>query len=259
MRIGVCKNKFDPITKFEYENLKTYLSVFDKIYLINNKSNKNILNLVIDDKRIIVETEILENNFEIFEVDSDIDLVMNGNFNLLERQVVDYIYKNRLYYSRIAKRFLSDYRYKHSVSVSNLCVKLAKKHGIDENKAYIAGILHDIYKEIDKEKSYEIMNSYFQNLICKPYPVHHSYTATIFLKECLLIDDEDILDAVFNHTICNDDKPLSKILYIADKLDPLRGYDVKETIKLCMNNLDEGFNFVKNEQTEFLRKKEINE
>ena len=49
-------------------------------------------------------------------------------------------------YKKIIKSRMSDYRYKHSVNVAKEAVRLAKKYGADEEKAAIAGILHDITK-----------------------------------------------------------------------------------------------------------------
>ena len=41
-------------------------------------------------------------------------------------------------------------RYEHSLSVMNFSVELAKYYGVDEEKARVAGLLHDCAK--DKER-----------------------------------------------------------------------------------------------------------
>ena len=41
---------------------------------------------------------------------------------------------------------LDDERYEHSIGVAEYCVKLAKKYGLNEEKAYVAGLLHDCAK-----------------------------------------------------------------------------------------------------------------
>ena len=45
----------------------------------------------------------------------------------------------------IAKNMKSS-RFEHSLSVASLCKKLAKLHKVDEKKAYMAGLLHDVCK-----------------------------------------------------------------------------------------------------------------
>ena len=43
---------------------------------------------------------------------------------------------------------LSEKRYMHSVGVMRKAEQLAKKYGIDVNKAKLAGLAHDIAKEM---------------------------------------------------------------------------------------------------------------
>ena len=46
---------------------------------------------------------------------------------------------------------LSQKRYIHSLNVADECRKLAEKYGEDPDKAYFAGLLHDICKEMPDE------------------------------------------------------------------------------------------------------------
>ena len=46
------------------------------------------------------------------------------------------------------KKHLSPYRYDHSLRVAETAKSLAKHYHIDEPKAYITGLLHDIAKEL---------------------------------------------------------------------------------------------------------------
>ena len=54
-------------------------------------------------------------------------------------------------YAKILKDTLSDRRFYHSLCVSQSAIKLAKRYGVDEEKAEVAGLLHDIGKAIDHE------------------------------------------------------------------------------------------------------------
>ena len=62
-------------------------------------------------------------------------------------------------YKKIIRPMMGDRRYNHSVNVSQEAVRLARKYGADEEKAAIAGILHDITKEVDFEKQLQIIQS----------------------------------------------------------------------------------------------------
>ena len=50
-------------------------------------------------------------------------------------------------YKKIISERMGDYRFSHSVNVAKEAKKLAKHYGADENKAEVAGILHDITKD----------------------------------------------------------------------------------------------------------------
>ncbi|MBO5725698.1 MAG: HD domain-containing protein, partial [Clostridia bacterium] len=55
-------------------------------------------------------------------------------------------------YKEILKGRLKEKRYIHSLAVADEAVRLAKKYGCDEEKAYLAGLLHDITKNTPKEE-----------------------------------------------------------------------------------------------------------
>ena len=54
-------------------------------------------------------------------------------------------------YIQLLKSTLSKKRFIHSINVASMCLSLAKKHGADAEKAYLAGLLHDIGKALDHE------------------------------------------------------------------------------------------------------------
>ena len=57
---------------------------------------------------------------------------------------------------------LSDERYEHTLNVRKMAVKLAKRYGVDEDKAALAALLHDSAKEISKDEMREILRAYPQ-------------------------------------------------------------------------------------------------
>ena len=58
------------------------------------------------------------------------------------------------------KKTLSEKRYKHSLGVCDEALKLARIFGADEEKAYIAGLLHDCAKGYDIDKQIELCAEY---------------------------------------------------------------------------------------------------
>ena len=55
---------------------------------------------------------------------------------------------------------VSEYRYEHSLMVADEAKKLAKKYNLDEDKAYVAGLVHDIAKEFTHEENTLLVNKY---------------------------------------------------------------------------------------------------
>lgn len=123
------------------------------------------------------------------------------------------------------KKNLKPSRYDHSISVGETARMLAKIHHVDENKAYIAGILHDCTKYLTNEEHDEYLRYYDSDKLDCPESIKHSFSAKYYLKEKLNFHDSDILNAIYNHTICNSRDKLSLIIYIADKREPLRNID----------------------------------
>lgn len=117
-------------------------------------------------------------------------------------------------------------RFVHSVAVANTSMCMAARFGVDLEKAYIAGLLHDNAKCIDydeqikmcREMSVEITNFEYNN----PYLIHGKLGAGL-LKTDYGIEDRAISEAVKWHTT---GKPamnkLESIVFIADFIEPMR-------------------------------------
>ena len=119
------------------------------------------------------------------------------------------------------KNNLSDFRYEHCLLVADEAKKLAHHYHIDENNAYIAGLVHDIAKEFDdKENAYWIEKYHLSSDLYKPEfkKIIHANIGVVVAKELYSLDD-DICNAVCYHTIGN--VPMSlldKIVFISDKI-----------------------------------------
>ena len=147
-------------------------------------------------------------------------------------------------YKNLIKEMMSEKRYLHSVSVSNAAMKLAKKYEFDTEKAAIAGILHDITKEMPDEFHLELFEKHnvkLDEIEKKSKKLWHSISGSIFIKENLHIDDEEILNAVKYHTTGRKNMTLlDKIIFLSDFLAVDRNYENSEIMrKQAFENLDE--------------------
>ncbi|MGN0635237.1 MAG: nicotinate (nicotinamide) nucleotide adenylyltransferase [Acutalibacteraceae bacterium] len=155
--------------------------------------------------------------------------------------VADYIRQKELYtdpwtaYRRLLREKLSDYRLYHSFCVADSARKLAEKYGFDPDRAYTAGLLHDVMKDTDKKQTLVFMGKAGVSLteaeLHNP-KLWHAMAGEAFLRTELRITDEDILRAVRYHTTGRGDMTLpEKILYIADYISADRAYDGVEKMR----------------------------
>lgn len=133
---------------------------------------------------------------------------------------------------RLAKKVINNKkRYKHSLSTAKLAYKLAKKHGVNPKKAYIAGLFHDFSKFFTKDQylSFLSYDEFNQN---KDYiQLHHGPSAAYYFKYFIL-DDNDCFNSIYFHTVANlEMSNLSKIIFISDKAEKNRKYQEVEPIR----------------------------
>ena len=132
-------------------------------------------------------------------------------------------------YVDIIRNKLSPYRFNHSVEVAKSAVYLSEKYGGDCEKMYVAGLLHDVLKEADREETFSYVEKYIISLseLEKVTPkLWHAIVGAEFIRNELSIDDEEIITAVRYHTTGRADMTLSeKILFIADFISADRDYN----------------------------------
>ena len=172
-----------------------------------------------------------------FEHPASSTLVRQGHFEYLPKSVVRVILEKGLYFDQICAHHVSQYRYEHSLAVAETAVELAKYHHVDPTKAYVAAMMHDVCKEMDKAKMKRCMEICFPALMSYAEPVWHGWLGFRKLKEMGIYDDE-ILSAVYHHVLGDGRKVLDKIIYIADKSNPKRHHDITEEIELAKVDLD---------------------
>ncbi len=166
----------------------------------------------------------------------------------LPQKVVQYIVTHHLYgtegdsemydVERMAaflKKRLSSERYTHVMNVAKECRKLAKRYGEDPERAYFAGMVHDICKEDPKEQQHDWALLSGLGLSAEEessYKVWHGAAGAYFLQEMFGVRDMDILYAVRFHTVGRSGMSmLEKIVYLGDMISDERSYSGVEVMR----------------------------
>lgn len=165
-------------------------------------------------------------------------------------------------YKKIIRGKMGDFRYEHSVNVSKEAKKLARLYGANEEKAQLAGILHDITKEMPKEEQLQIIvdSGIILDNVQKNAPkLWHGISGSIYVQQNLCIDDEDILNAIRYHTTGRANMSLlEKIIFIADFTSEERTYSGVATMrKKSRKSLDEAMLYAYKFTFKDLSKREI--
>jgi len=133
------------------------------------------------------------------------------------------------------KGMLLEKRYKHSVAVMETAVEMALFYGADVEKARIAGLLHDCAKNYSPEEMIALCDEYsieLDDVTKKQHGLIHAFLGAEIAKREFGIDDDEIYDAIYFHTVGKPNmSTLTKIIYIADGIEPLRNYDGVEHLR----------------------------
>jgi nicotinate (nicotinamide) nucleotide adenylyltransferase len=121
---------------------------------------------------------------------------------------------------------LSGKRLMHSFGAAHTARALAEAYGVDGDIAYLAGLLHDWDKCIPNDRAVERAEELgipLKKAMRATPSVLHGLTASKALPDELFDLPQEILDAIARHTIpVMEMRPLDKIVYIADKIEPSR-------------------------------------
>lgn len=159
------------------------------------------------------------------------------------------------------KENLSEKRYKHSIGVAEEAEKLALHyHYFDTDKAYLAGLLHDCAKEIKADEAAKLLKNKY-NITLDPVTKNtpkllHGPLGACMAQDMFGVYDAEIFDSIKYHTTAKADMQLlTKILYIADYIEPNRDFEgVDELRKAAYIDLDNailtGLNFTVEELIE---------
>ena len=144
---------------------------------------------------------------------------------------------------KFLKANLSQKRYQHSLNVAAECRKLAEKYGEDPDKAYFAGLLHDICKELPADEQLALVEKSGYT-VCREEletrSLWHGIAGAYFVKTKFGVEDIDILNAIRFHTVGRAGMSrLEEIVYLGDLISADRDYkDVDRMRKVTYNSLN---------------------
>ncbi len=118
---------------------------------------------------------------------------------------------------------LSAERYSHSLGTAECAKKLAEKFGLNPEKAYVAGLLHDAAKCFSNEKLLEIIHAHLnvEESELQNYKTLHAPVSAYIAEKDFGVDDKEILSAIRWHTLGKlDMTDFEKIIFLADKIEP---------------------------------------
>ena len=194
---------------------------------------------------------------------------------LLPESVEQYINKLKLYnyqhywetepmITEINKKLhymLSPKRFVHTQGVADESVKLAKIHGADEKKAYLAGLLHDCAKDFSSKEKLKMCDKYgieLDEILVNQSDLTHAFLGAELARDMFGVTDEEVLGAIRYHTTGKPDMTkLEKIVYLADFFEPSRQYfdGIKEIKQYAYEDLDTAVAFSLDHTIEYNRSK----
>ena len=168
--------------------------------------------------------------------------------------VIYYIAEHRLYCVKKMQEYINERRLSHSISVAKTAYEIAKANKMDRpERAYIAGLLHDIGKWSDESKERKVVEAHFPEYLSLPPFAYHQFAGAWTAQNDFGIEDQEMLDAIkFHATGSGDMTALGKIIYAADKIEPTRGFDSSDLIEAMMKDYESGFKIVLQANKEFL-------
>ncbi len=134
-------------------------------------------------------------------------------------------------------------RFQHSLNVAESAGYLAEKYGYDADKAYTAGLLHDVMKNSSPEEQLGVITEAGIELLPEERAnpkLWHAIAGAAYIRTVMGIDDREIYRAVRYHTTGRAKMTLiEKIVYLADYISAERNYNgVEDMRRLCEESME---------------------
>lgn len=136
-----------------------------------------------------------------------------------------------LYYVTYLEQRLTPPRFQHSLGVMEQMQALAVRYALDCEQASLAGLLHDVAKDLSAEAQLAIADQagVTFNHTCERHPMYlHGPVGAFLARETLGVHDEVVLRAIATHTahaaVPQADERFCWCLRFADLLAPVKSW-----------------------------------
>ena len=140
------------------------------------------------------------------------------------------------------KKELDKQRFEHTLGVEETARKMARIFGEDEEKAALAGLLHDCAKCMPLSQMVKAAkHADVDDVMKESKALMHAVAGMCVAEDVYNVRDEDVLSAIRWHTTGRAQMTrLEKIIYLADVIEPNRKPfpGLEELRRLCMEDLD---------------------
>lgn len=256
---SVLLSSFDPVSQKELEAALAYRREHGAHDLYLAVSEEGVLSKELRTrllKKALAPYRHLHVTSEVKDAETltpaDEEEIRKGEYRKAAYGIRGELIREGYYLNATAKAMCNPHRYAHTCSVAEVCRQLAAVHHMDEKKAWVMGMLHDLTKGFSDEANRKIIEIYKPEWLSISPKVWHSYTGVIYAKQSLCLEDPDIAYAMEHHTIGDGHTDWAYLLYIADKIEPLRGYDVSKQRALAEKDLKAAANLIREESKAYI-------
>lgn len=264
--MNIIKGTFDPISQKELEYLVNYrkenkirdlwIQVKEEGILTKKQREELVEKAIQSYRHLHLYTGSLDGVTIPESLEVQEESIRHGDFYHAANGTKRILNEKGYYLQEITEYLCNSRRAIHSKGVADTAVILAKAHQKDPMLAYRMGMLHDITKKLPDEEGRKILETWYPEGLEIDPKVWHSFTAVFYLQQHMCIHDPKILNAIWHHTLGDGRSDWDAILYIADKIEPNRGYDSTYEMHLSLRNLQKGAAYVLQESKAYIYQKE---
>lgn len=181
------------------------------------------------------DEEILNDNFlksrEVLFIGNTKELeelskasVLNVNKNLFNPLIIEFMNVSEEVAIKRIKNHLSNNRFKHSLRVAGTIKQIHEIAEINDAElcydSYLAALYHDICKEMNINEQIKISKEKLGLESYESSKILHGPVGAWYIKEKYLLNKEDILEAISQHTVPSENpKMITMLLFLADHLE----------------------------------------
>ena len=202
--------------------------------------------------------------FKMMEISGEMVDMSSTDFKELKNlsipySALKYVVEHNLYFTPKIRSYMSEKRFQHSYEVAKLAYEIAIANVlVRPDRYFIAGLLHDIGKEVEMNEQISFMKEYFPQYSDFKKVLFHQFVGAHLAMKDFNIEDEEVLGAIMYHTTGKAGMTvMEKVIYAADKIEPTRGFDSSSLINEMKNDCEKGFEIVLDANLKYLDEKGI--